>query len=318
VVDPIQSSRAGRLQAHSISRTVLERLEAGPTTGRVLASFERACILETAAGQLVALVAQEIGDGPLNVVVEPKIDPASANGAFGNDKLATGPTFSGQPDTPARLESIEISVGETTISLKGATVWEPRPAWEQLRIRRQVLTEGLPLVQATALAQAPEGSLLDLLRDAGGIGANRPRRSMDLPLLYQAHRGAQDLAAGWAGDRERFGAGMSQLAGLGTGLTPAGDDFLVGVMLRAWLAHPEPASFCRSALGIAQPRTTKLSAAFLGAAARGECGAPWHRLLAALEQGPATRLREAVGQVLSSGHSSGADALAGFLWIERS
>ena len=57
------------------------------------------------------------------------------------------------------------------------------------------------------------------------------------------------------------------LAGLGDGLTPAGDDWLVGMMLWAWLAHAAPRRFCQVLSDAAVPRTTTLSAAFLQAAA---------------------------------------------------
>ena len=58
-----------------------------------------------------------------------------------------------------------------------------------------------------------------------------------------------------------------------------------------------------------------LSNAFLRSAAAGECSAPWHRLLEALQGGAAEQLDVAMREVLSYGHSSGADALAGFLWM---
>ena len=112
--------------------------------------------------------------------------------------------------------------------------------------------------------------------------------------------------------------GAAQLAGLGGGLTPAGDDFLTGVMLWAWLAHPSPRSQCRLLVKAAAPRTTTLSAAFLQAAARGECGVAWHVLLAALSEGGDAELATAVQDVLSHGATSGADALAGFLWTGMS
>jgi hypothetical protein len=126
------------------------------------------------------------------------------------------------------------------------------------------------------------------------------------------------LAAGWRGNHTELVSGAARLAGLGTGLTPAGDDFLAGLMTWAWLVHPAPRSFCHVVLGAAVPRTTALSAAFLRAAAAGECSIAWHRLLAALTDtqktlGVSATLRLSVQEVLSHGHTSGADVLAGFL-----
>jgi hypothetical protein len=150
--------------------------------------------------------------------------------------------------------------------------------------------------------------LLDLLENgAGGRGVMGQ-------TLEVARQAAEALAAGWAGDVAALRRGAERLAGLGVGLTPSGDDFLAGFMLRAWLAHSEPEPFCHHVVEAAAPRTTALSAAFLRAAARGECSAAWHVLLAALAgPGPAP-LDEAVGGVLAHGHTSGADMLAGFLW----
>jgi hypothetical protein len=114
----------------------------------------------------------------------------------------------------------------------------------------------------------------------------------------------------------RLRAGAAHLAGLGGGLTPAGDDFLTGAMLWAWLAHPTPNNYCGVLLSASMTQTTMLSAALLQAAARGECSAPWHSMFRALVGGSDTNLAEAVQCVLAHGHTSGADTLAGFLWME--
>jgi hypothetical protein len=122
------------------------------------------------------------------------------------------------------------------------------------------------------------------------------------------------VKAGWAGDVGRLREGAAQLAGLGGGLTPGGDDFLCGAMLSAWLAHPRPGSLCRVIAETSASRTTTLSAALLWAAAEGECSAAWHALLDALAQGDDAGMNKAAQEVLIHGATSGADAMAGFLW----
>jgi hypothetical protein len=122
------------------------------------------------------------------------------------------------------------------------------------------------------------------------------------------------LRAGWRGEANSLLGAASVLAGLGSGLTPAGDDLLSGVMMWAWLAHTEARSFCASLVQVAAPRTTPLSAAFLRAAAQGECNEAWHRLLQALLRSTEEELGKAVCGVLDHGASSGADMLAGLLW----
>jgi len=298
------------LVARSISRSAQEELDQSVpisrngSVWRVLAVSERACNLLTPQADVIALVPLEIGDGPLNVVI--------ADGIGMNAGI--------QPNTSAYLEGQRLRIGPVTIVLDKATIWEPRPPWESLA-RRDAVTDRFPLLQALVLRHAPEGSLLALLSAQGdsesmtwpanGRLATGQRKAM----LATAQKAADQLRAGWEGDPVRLHTGVTRLAGLGGGLTPAGDDFLVGVMLWAWLAHPAPERFCEVVLKASESRTTTLSAAFLRAAAGGECSAPWHRLLASLVGDAELELEVAVESVLSCGHTSGADALAGFLWM---
>jgi hypothetical protein len=282
--------------AHSISRPVrerLHRLQDGRSTARVLAVFERACDLTTHDGDVVALVVPQVGDGPLNIVV---------NG--------TGRPFAGVgTSAPVMLEGERLRIGGLGIDLGSAAEWEPRPNWDALRARRAAIASHIPLLRAVCLCHAPAGSFLALM------GAPLPGDATAEVILSTAKEAIGSLQKGWEGDLERLRAGAAGLAGLGSGLTPAGDDFLTGAMLWAWLAHPTPDSLCRGLIEAAVPRTTILSAAFLRAAARGECSARWHTLLAALSGGAEHEIPAAAQGVMAHGATSGADGLAGFLYL---
>jgi hypothetical protein len=272
----------------------------------VLAVFDRACHLATPGGQVAALVLPNVGNGPLNIVVEggPDAGPASVQpGAF----------RSVEPGMAAHLQATSLRIGDLEVVLERTEVWEPRPAWKQLRARREAILARLPLLRRLALDHAPADSLLALLA---------PGRRVDSTLsaaeatLTTANRAAGTLRSCWRrGDAAGVQRGAAQLAGLGVGLTPAGDDFLAGALLWAWLAHPAPGPFCHLVLGSAAPHTTILSAALLRAAAGGQCSAAWHRLLAALAWQDEAHLARAVQAVRSYGQTSGSDALAGFLWL---
>jgi hypothetical protein len=291
-----------QLSARSISRPVRERLHRSCQShfdARVLAVFQRACDLVTHDGDVIALVSPQIGDGPLNVVVD------GAAGLFARVHIGA----------PVRLEEEgeRLWVGGLAIDLKEAAVWEPCPDWATLRERQAAIASCLPLLHATCLRHAPAGSLLPPL------GAPPCGDGLAGGTLAAAREAAQALWDGWAGDLERLREGAAGLAGLGGGLTPAGDDFLTGAMLWAWLAHPAPAHLCSALAEAAVRRTTTLSAAFLRAAARGECSAPWHALLAALSEGLGdegeARITAAVREILARGATSGADGLVGFLHL---
>jgi hypothetical protein len=112
---------------------------------------------------------------------------------------------------------------------------------------------------------------------------------------------------------------LQMLTGLGPGLTPAGDDFLIGVLAacvrwdgrevskrmgqllkKAVLAHPES--------------TTWLAAELLKCAACGEFAPSIIRVLKARGK---TEMMLAAAQGASCGHTSGSDALGGMLWLSK-
>ncbi len=269
-----------------------EWLQTGPITGQVLAVFARTCDLLLPQGEVVALVPPDVGNGPFNVVVP---EPAELWAFL-------------EPGAAATLTSESISAGGLTVALGQASIWEPRPDWERWRAYRLTILSRLGSVRATCLAvqNGPPSygkSLLALLNPPAGPLS---------PSQQVAREALRELEAGWAGDSVRLREGTGRLAGLGAGLTPSGDDLLVGVMLWAWLAHPTPAALGREIVAAAAGRTTVLSAAFLRAAARGECSDPWHALLETLATGQ--EITAATRGILAHGATSGADALAGFLW----
>ncbi len=98
-------------------------------------------------------------------------------------------------------------------------------------------------------------------------------------------------------------------------MTPAGDDWLLGAALAAHSGFPTPdaAALLLIAVRLAAPGTNPLSASWLRAAVDGACGAHWHRLFAACLYQDAGAVARAAEAIVAQGHSSGADALAGFL-----
>jgi hypothetical protein len=105
------------------------------------------------------------------------------------------------------------------------------------------------------------------------------------------------------------------LIGLGIGLTPSGDDFLVGLLAGLEATddprrHALAAAIVREAPG----RTTEFGAALLEHACRGEFSQRLHDVLIAVAAGDSVGLRYAIARATAYGATSGADTLAGLFF----
>jgi hypothetical protein len=194
------------------------------------------------------------------------------------------PDFVTVSDTPI-LTGTKLSVGQLTIDLATAVLWQPIPTWHNpldLVLLRDIIHEHPDFQTAVSLELASQ--------------MQQALHSHDQVAIQQTAR---------------------QLAGLGPGLTPAGDDFLVGLMYGLWCQSADFGAQIALIAQTAVPHTTTLSANLLQAAARGEASQAWHDLLnvSAADDVSDTWLvyYERIGRILRTGHSSGSDALFGFL-----
>ncbi|HEX3425255.1 MAG TPA: DUF2877 domain-containing protein [Acidimicrobiales bacterium] len=99
------------------------------------------------------------------------------------------------------------------------------------------------------------------------------------------------------------------VGGRGPGLTPAGDDFLAGVLVVDALRHPTRLAERRTAAGASV--TTDVAAAFLRWAVLGQCIQPVHDVVAAVVSDDSAREAQARSRLRGTGASSGAALLLG-------
>jgi hypothetical protein len=302
------------------------------TTGaHVLHVFDRACNLVNSAGEVISLVSPELQDGPFAIVVPLEVP------------------FSCVIDVDSRvaIHGATLDVGDLRIDASTAREWNPRPRWEHAR---QALVPDLADTLLQWLrARAPDDSLAHALFKGLDFGKRpyhwsdsrlQPERwrtidpaKASIPEFVRLQKGSGNclavvqssvievacrpivaLQAGIArGDLALCRLGARGLAGLGFGLTPAGDDFLLGAMVAIWITWPagEAAALAESMALASAPHTTRLSAVWLQAAARGEVAAPWHDLLDGMTARSRETMLSAAERILNMGYTSGADALAG-------
>lgn len=220
---------------------------------------------------------------------------------------------------PVGVQDGTLALGHKRIGWDHAEPWDPRPNWDSLH--GFDWQRALPALVRRLRADSPPGGLAPLVSPQGTlIGVE------EAPQVVDKSMEAKTVAAAWgpvdkllrslpAGKRRGVREAAAELAGLGVGLTPSGDDFLVGVMHAQWaLGESGPGGRWTGFLAeAAVPRTTPLSAEWLRAAAEGEAMALWHELFGALVDDDKRAVREALARLVRVGHSSGSDALAGFV-----
>ncbi len=303
--------------AQTISIPAWDSLQRAPGEARVLGRFER--VVDLLLGDdILALATPDVGCGPFHLVV---------------DALPAAPL----PDRVAvRVLPDVVQVGPWRFALPAELpLWNPRPPWGQLALIPARLAALREVVSAAACA----GSVSPLAQalyngahtDGGELQKAHAKSQSRQEIFTQTHfirKTAQQLHAeilkdlcGSAALREvshkppTLDAAVAALAGWGPGLTPSGDDFLAGLMLALWARQGEAARpLCARIAAAAAPRTTRLSGAFLRAAAEGLADQRWHTLLHALAGSSDGALETAAQAVLAFGASSGLDMLTGFLW----
>lgn len=169
-----------------------------------------------------------------------------------------------------------LTVGTLIVDAGGSAIWQPKPNWSRLQSADIAKWPPVP-----ALPSNIAGSLKLTIK---GILANDPVTCM---------------------------AGVESLAGRGRGLTPTGDDVLVGILYGLWVWYPHylprpREEWMEMIVKAAVPRTTTLSANFIQAACDGEAIWQWHDLVNGCPY--------SIERILSIGHTSGADALAGLMY----
>ncbi|MEY2516793.1 MAG: hypothetical protein QOJ89_4151 [bacterium] len=178
-----------------------------------------------------------------------------------------------------------LKIGELVLDARGARVWRPAPA----RVTGASLVDpGIGVTHRLALRAA-----------AGSTGG----------LVHELERAVARH------DVERVTSCVASLVGRGPGLTPSGDDALVGLLAVTHRLAPAGAPWhhdlLRPAVEAHLHRTGDISAHYLRLAVAGHFGERLIALCDALVAGPRDDVAAAAAAVCATGATSGADALLG-------
>lgn len=301
------SPNSNHLAVTSICLSVADLVRTPDLRARVESVFAEACNLVTESGQRFSLVSDRIGDGPLNAVLSHAealcvLDPGGQ--VTGNGRwLILGHGW--------------------RVDLRRAQSWDPFPSYHRLAVHRRAVMTNVAWLRRTLPLIAHQSSFASLpAPSTDGAFESRPTTALTQIRAKRLTRGL--LAAHRRHDLAGIQAHARQLAGLGPGLTPAGDDWLggwlVGLHVRSAMAPNTEAgkplavsAIGRTVIEAAAGRTTGLSLAYLRAAAHGAVPRIWHDFLYALVDADPDPVQHAAGEIMRHGATSGSDTLAGFL-----
>ena len=288
---------AFQLQSISAAPGALAWVRAGRAS-RVLHVFSAVCNLINDQQDLLTLMLEP---GPM--------DPFAL-------LLAQPPSFAGfvehiEAESIISLSPGRIRIGSLEVVVDEPLVWTSQPDWASLRTGLHRKSHWIDLLEREVIRTRSAESLAALIGNphASWHGTRTPWWAM-------AAEPVRSLLDGIASrDGQILSEAAFRLAGLGPGLTPSGDDFLIGVMYaaRIMLEPGEADAFCETIMHASVPRTGLFPAAHLTAASTGEASGHWHGLLAACLAGEDDGIYGALDRLLAVGHTSGEDALSGFL-----
>ena len=272
------------LRALSADTELLRRVRRGELRGEVHTVFDRVVNIATPDGELFTLACAGVDDAPHTA----RIDLAGWRGTA----LHVG--------DPVHAAAGRLCIADDlSIACEATTAWDCHlPPWPT---RPDLARENLAhLRQALALHT-------ESLREAMGAFDQLALRTVDA-------RTGRMAAALRAGSQRDAVVHALALLGLGPGLTPSGDDVLLGLFAvlhlrgspcEGWLAGGA------AVLAAAADATNAISLAALRQAARGRVRASIAALLHELLYGGGPALAPALARVFAIGASSGADIAAG-------
>jgi hypothetical protein len=223
--------------------------------------------------------------------------------------------------TPVRMNRSEIRFGggSVRIDIGEAATWSPalaparRGSWHQ-----RCVQQASDILSSRAPNRRGLAHLFPYVRDlaAGAV----PRESVDF-IEQRLASGLRDIVAAIrARDGTTFLSAAALLVGTGVGLTPSGDDVLLGVicglMARGALTRPPKdwlATPLRRLPNHFQGRTTAMSEALLLHATEGRFPERLLDFVNSLESGDAATVEDAAQALSTFGSSSGREMALGTL-----
>lgn len=273
---------------------LLERSAESPLNGYVIAQFEHCVYVEFEAAPKPSLIypvvcvgADRLERGPLMITL--------------NRHARVDWSRQAPRHTPVNVCRNRLRIGRTLIVTVDNAARLPSTMDQRIRGERSRRVE----LKTAIRALSPH------LVDPPGLST---------PPLRRASQPALSALRDWltqpAGDLPPLHSSIDKLVGLGQGLTPAGDDYLIGVIATLKYLHADwhAEVLARRVAALLPTHTPRISAAYVSACIDGEHSELLVSLLTVLTTANRVDdLENLVSRFAAVGHSSGLDTLAGVI-----
>ena len=287
------------LLAKSIASDLIDTLTAKTVEGIVHSVFDQVCNIQLDGNSLVTLISSKLPNYPAAI----KLDIAE------DQKLCS---FGFKVGMKAIVNKDEIKIPEICISIKltGAKVWDSSPLFFRSTVSEEILNKNIEKIRDLTLKYGEMEGIASILD--GDKVANH-YKDFVINSVKRLTRGISDF------DYKEITEASKRLIGLGPGLTPAADDFLLGILASLYYIgyyfgnHLENLKKIAGFMIYDLPgRTTFISEIMLRSGMKARFSEPIRDLMLAVIHN--TSVQDKCINLLSIGGTSGSDCAAGIVF----
>jgi hypothetical protein len=202
------------LLAKSVASDLIDTLTSKTVDGIVHSVFDHACNIQLDKNSLITLISPKLPNYPSAI----KLDIAE------DQKLCS---IGFKTGIKTVINKDEIKMPEVCISIKliGAKVWDSSPLFLRSKISEEILNKNIEKIRELTLKYG----------EMEGIASILDGDEVDNNYKYFIIDSVKKLTKGIKyNDYKMITEASKQLIGLGPGLTPAADDFLLGIWILFW------------------------------------------------------------------------------------
>jgi hypothetical protein len=256
---------------------------------------------------LISIVGTNVGMGPLNIVINIPDDLDF--------------TLILKKGDPISLDE-DINVGDSLIiiSMEGVQLWEPSVNLKERILSNNTILDNIEILRETALASDKHGGFGELIGSAKTNEFEISKENKFGPIAKYAAPHILSLLEAISLERyDDILQSSNKIVGLGPGLTPSGDDMLIGMMVAMFYISEnkeislDVKQINNEIISGITGRTTLISEEFLREAAMGRVNEPIAILMDNILSADKKEIVESVANVLSIGSSSGVDTIFGII-----